>query len=96
MIGDPKKFVLGGRSAGGTLAAYVANEHPALINTVVLENAFLDIVNTLIDDSSANVERDRNEWGDPRNRDIFFCTVCLLTLRAYKKSGIPQPFGHGF
>ena len=47
-IGDPKKFVLGGRSAGGTLAAYVANEHPALINTVVLENAFLDIVNTLI------------------------------------------------
>ena len=53
-FGDPKKFVLGGRSAGGTLAAYVANEHPALINTVVLENAFLDIVNTLIDDSLKN------------------------------------------
>ena len=57
----------------------MANEHPALINTVVLENAFLDVINTLIDDSSANVERDRNEWGDPRDRDIF-CTVRLLTL----------------
>ena len=89
-IGDPNKFVLGGRSAGGTLAAYVANEYPALINTVVLENAFLDIVNTLIDDSSANVERDRNEWGDPRDRDIFFAQYAYSPYEHIKNQAYPN------
>ena len=89
-FGDPTKFVLGGRSAGGTLAAHVANEHPALINTVVLENAFLDIVNTLIDDSSANVERDRIEWGDPRDRDIFFAQYAYSPYEHIKNQVYPN------
>ena len=89
-FGDPKKFVIRGRSAGGTLAAFVANEYPSLINTVILENAFLDVVTTLSNDASPDIERDRNEWGDPSDRDVFLAQYAYSPYQQIKNQIYPN------
>ena len=89
-IGDPEKFIIRGRSAGGTLAAFLANEYPSLINTVILENAFLDVLTTLSDDASPGIERDRNEWGDPGDRDVFLAQYAYSPYQQIKNQVYPN------
>lgn len=60
-----------GVSAGGLLVAAATNMRPSLFHAVILKVPFIDIGNTMLDESLALTVSDYEEWGNPDNKEIF-------------------------
>jgi oligopeptidase B len=56
---------ISGGSAGGSLMGYVANSNPELWRAVVAHVPFVDILNTMLDDSLPLTPIEWPEWGNP-------------------------------
>ncbi|MEE8372042.1 MAG: S9 family peptidase, partial [Sphingomonadales bacterium] len=56
---------ISGGSAGGSLMGYVANSNPELWRAVVAHVPFVDILNTILDDSLPLTPIEWPEWGNP-------------------------------
>ena len=59
------RLVARGRSAGGLLMGAVANLGPDLFKAIVAEVAFVDAINTMLDETLPSVPGEREEFGDP-------------------------------
>lgn len=68
---DPKRLFCMGGSAGGLLVGAVMNMRPELWNAVVAEVPFVDVVNTMLDDTLPLTTGEYDEWGDPHEPDAF-------------------------
>jgi oligopeptidase B len=64
----PDRLVIEGGSAGGLLMGAVTNLRPDLFRGVVSEVPFLDVVNTMLDDTLPLTTGEYEEWGNPNNR----------------------------
>jgi oligopeptidase B len=62
---DAGDIVANGRSAGGMLMGVIANWRPELWRAVVGEVPFVDVFNTMCDDSLPLTPPEWSEWGDP-------------------------------
>ena len=62
--------ILGG-SAGGLLVGAVLNMAPDLIKAAVAKVPFVDVVNTMLDDSLPLTIPEYEEWGNPNDPDYF-------------------------
>jgi oligopeptidase B len=60
------KVVAQGGSAGGMLMGAIANMRPDLFAGVVAEVPFVDVLNTMLDDTLPLTPPEWPEWGDPR------------------------------
>ena len=56
-----------GGSAGGWLMGAVVNQAPELWGAIVAHVPFVDVVNTMLDDTLPLTPGEWPEWGDPRN-----------------------------
>jgi oligopeptidase B len=72
------RIVAEGGSAGGMLMGAVANMAPRLFAGIVAEVPFVDVLNTILDDSLPLTPPEWPEWGDPI-RDI----AAFETIRSY-------------
>ncbi len=54
-----------GGSAGGTLMGYVVNAKPGLWRAIVAHVPFVDVLNTMLDDSLPLTPIEWTEWGNP-------------------------------
>ena len=60
-----------GGSAGGLLMGAVINMAPALWNGVIAQVPFVDVVNTMLDESIPLTTNEFDEWGNPKNKDAY-------------------------
>jgi oligopeptidase B len=63
--GAPGKMVAHGGSAGGLLMGAVANLRPDLFGGIIAEVPFVDVINTMLDDSLPLTPPEWQEWGNP-------------------------------
>ena len=65
------RIIASGGSAGGLLVGAVVNERPDLFQAAILNMPFLDVVNTMLDESLPLTTEEYKEWGDPRDKAYF-------------------------
>ncbi|MEY3385415.1 MAG: hypothetical protein RIR53_226 [Bacteroidota bacterium] len=65
-----KLFAMGG-SAGGLLMGAVTNMAPELWRGVVSAVPFVDVINTMLDESIPLTTMEFDEWGNPKDRTYF-------------------------
>ena len=64
---SPRKMVAVGGSAGGMLMGAVANMRPDLFRAIVAHVPFVDVLNTMLDDTLPLTTMEYNEWGNPQS-----------------------------
>ncbi len=64
-VGDPARIVASGVSAGATIIAVAANRRPDLYRAMVARVPFVDLLNSLRDETQLLTASDTLEWGDP-------------------------------
>lgn len=69
---DSDKLSIMGGSAGGMLMGVVVNERPELFKSVVALVPFVDVLNTMLDDSLPLTPGEFEEWGNPIASKEYF------------------------
>ncbi len=65
------RLAIAGGSAGGLLMGAVMNLRPDLFHTVVAHVPFVDVVNTMLDETLPLTIAEYEEWGNPNERPSF-------------------------
>lgn len=60
-----------GGSAGGLLMGAVVNMAPNLWNGVIAQVPFVDVINTMLDESIPLTTNEFDEWGNPKNKEAY-------------------------
>jgi oligopeptidase B len=60
-----------GGSAGGLLMGAVANMRPDLWHGLVAQVPFVDVINTMLDESIPLTTNEYDEWGNPQNVEAY-------------------------
>lgn len=60
-----------GGSAGGLLMGAVMNMAPELWNGIIAQVPFVDVVNTMLDETIPLTTNEFDEWGNPKNREAY-------------------------
>jgi oligopeptidase B len=64
------KIIVSGGSAGGLIVGAAVNQRPDIIGCVILRSPFLDLINTMQDETLPLTQIEYNEWGNP-NKDRY-------------------------
>ncbi|MCZ6807708.1 MAG: S9 family peptidase [Deltaproteobacteria bacterium] len=67
-----ERLAIMGGSAGGLLMGAVTNMRPDLFAVVVSLVPFVDVLNTMLDDTLPLTVGEHEEWGDPNEREAYF------------------------
>ncbi len=70
-ITTPDRLAIMGGSAGGLLMGAVVNERPDLFKAVVSVVPFVDVINTMLDDTLPLTVGEYLEWGNPNEEPAF-------------------------
>jgi oligopeptidase B len=86
--GSRDRLVVEGASAGGLLMGAVANMRPDLWKAVVSKVPFVDVVNTMLDETLPLTVGEFEEWGNPKERAAYeymssYCPCSNLERKAY-------------
>lgn len=65
------KLAAMGGSAGGLLMGAVANSRPDLYQTIVSQVPFVDVINTMLDDTLPLTTGEYEEWGNPNIEEFY-------------------------
>jgi oligopeptidase B len=65
------RLVIEGGSAGGLLMGSVTNMRPDLFKAVVTHVPFVDVINTMLDESLPLTVGEFEEWGNPKIKDQY-------------------------
>jgi oligopeptidase B len=64
-------YAIGG-SAGGLLMGAIANMAPDMWHGIIAAVPFVDVVNTMLDESIPLTTNEFDEWGNPKNKEAYF------------------------
>ena len=82
------RLVIEGGSAGGLLIGAVLNMRPDLCHAAILRVPFVDVINTMLDESLPLTVGEFEEWGNPKIREHYeymktYCPYTNLAARSY-------------
>ena len=66
-----ERIAISGGSAGGLLIGAVVNLRPELFRAAVLHVPFVDVVNTMLDETLPLTVGEFEEWGNPKKKDEY-------------------------
>ena len=69
--GSKDRLVIEGRSAGGLLMGAVLNMRPDLFHAALVGVPFVDVMNTMLDESLPLTVGEFEEWGNPKEKPAF-------------------------
>ena len=69
--GSKERLVIEGRSAGGLLMGVVLNMRPDLFHAALVGVPFVDVINTMLDESLPLTVPEFEEWGNPKEKAAF-------------------------
>jgi len=69
--GSKDRLVIEGRSAGGLLMGAVLNLRPDLFKAALVGVPFVDVMNTMLDESLPLTVGEFEEWGNPKEKAAF-------------------------
>ena len=86
--GSRDRLVVEGGSAGGLLMGAVTNLRPDLWKAVVSKVPFVDVVNTMLDETLPLTVGEFEEWGNPKKKDEYeyiksYCPYTNLEPKSY-------------
>ncbi len=67
----PEKLVINGGSAGGLLMGAVVNLRPELFRAAIYDVPFVDVLNTMLDDTLPLTTSEYLEWGNPTIKEQY-------------------------
>lgn len=65
------RLAANGGSAGGLLMGVIANLRPDLFYTIVADVPFVDVINTMLDDSIPLTAQEWLQWGNPHEAEAY-------------------------
>ena len=68
---SPSRLVIQGGSAGGLLMGAVTNLRPELFKAVIAQVPFVDVMNTMLDESLPLTVTEYEEWGNPHEKAAY-------------------------
>jgi oligopeptidase B len=85
---SPERTVITGGSAGGLLMGVVANLRGDLFRAVVSQVPFVDVINSMLDESLPLTVGEFEEWGNPKKEPEYdymkqYCPYTNLARKAY-------------
>jgi oligopeptidase B len=82
------RLAIQGGSAGGLLVGATVNLRPDLCKAAVLQVPFVDVINTMLDETLPLTVQEFLEWGNPKNRTEYeymkgYCPYSNMAKKAY-------------
>lgn len=82
------RLVIQGGSAGGLLIGAVVNMRPELFKAAIAEVPFVDVINTMLDESLPLTVGEFLEWGNPKVKNEYdymksYCPYTNIAAKAY-------------
>ncbi len=87
---SPKHLYAQGGSAGGLLMGAVINIAPELWNGVIAQVPFVDVVNTMLDESIPLTTNEFDEWGNPKEKEAYFYMKSYSPYENVEKKKYPN------
>lgn len=85
---SPQRLAIQGGSAGGLLIGAAVNMRPDLFKVAHLAVPFVDVINTMLDESLPLTVGEFLEWGNPKKKDEYeylksYCPYTNVEAKAY-------------
>ncbi len=87
---SPKHLYAQGGSAGGLLMGAVVNMAPQLWNGVIAQVPFVDVINTMLDESIPLTTNEFDEWGNPKKKEAYFYMKSYSPYENIEKKNYPN------
>jgi oligopeptidase B len=81
-----------GGSAGGLLMGVIANLAPNLYHGILASVPFVDVVNTMLDETIPLTSNEWDEWGDPKEKKYFDYMMTYSPYDNVEKKAYPNMF----
>ncbi len=88
--GSKDRLVIMGGSAGGLLMGAVTNMRPDLFKAVISKVPFVDVINTMLDESLPLTVGEFEEWGNPKKKAEFDYIYTYSPYDNLKKGAYPS------
>jgi oligopeptidase B len=95
--GSKDRLAIEGRSAGGLLMGAVLNMRPDLFKAAIVGVPFVDVMNTMLDESLPLTVGEFEEWGNPKEKAAFDYMITYspydnVTAKAYPNMLVETSF----